>query len=167
MSFYQIARVVKKVGFKGFFSIKIENYEKLDLNKVEFLFFYQNGQYMPFKIESIENQFPFFRTKLEKIDSEEQLVTILNQNIFLNQKDFENTNHKLSLESKYIDFEVWDNGKHIGKIINAQNNSGQILWTLYNEKSNNEFFIPCVNEWILEEFSEIKKINVNLPNGLY
>ena len=121
--------------------------------------------YIPFFIkEKKETHDDEMILTLEEIDNREEAKKILNKNVFAPPTlkiEINNGNQWTDL----IGFRLYDQNKlEIGKIEDVYINGQQIL--LVVQYKNDEILVPISDELILENDSKLKKITLEIADGL-
>lgn len=163
-SFFCIGFVSKKIGFRGKISVKISTGNPKNYLEIDFIYINIDNQLIPYKVNSsITKKNIFLEIKLEDIDNETEVNSLLKKEVFIKknkyQKGDEFHNHEL------INYRVFNLNKNIGLIKELIHQKSQKLIVVNDEKKQ-EILIPFVEEFIKEIDSENKILKLKLPAGL-
>jgi len=153
--------IKKTHGFKGVVKIHIEN-KDITLKQKEPLMLEINKKVVPFFMEQISKTDTEWLVKFEDISNLEEAEEILGLSVFVESEE----NHEEEIWSNNTEgFKIID--KHlgpIGEVVQHIEKPGQdMLEIVFNNKS---FFIPFVEELIIDFDNEKEIIYTDLPEGL-
>lgn len=153
--------IKKTHGFKGVVKIHIEN-SKITLNQKKPLMLEINKKPVPFFIEQISKSDNEWQVKFEDIRSIEEAEEIVGLSAFIESDE---NNEDEIWQNDVKGFKIID--KHlgsIGEVVQHIEKPGQdMLEISFNSKT---FFIPFVEELIIDFDNEKEIIYTDLPEGL-
>jgi 16S rRNA processing protein RimM len=153
--------IKKTHGFKGVVKIHIEN-SKITLNQKEPLMLEINKKPVPFFIEQISKTDTEWQVKFEDIRTLEEAEEIVGLSVFIESDE----NSEQEVWSNDMEgFKIIDNQLGpIGEVVEHIHKPGQdMLEVLFNNKT---FYIPFVEEMIIDFDNEKEIIYTDLPEGL-
>jgi len=162
--FFCLGKIIKKIGFKGWLSIKIEDKNPFFYQKKLSFLIELNNKLVPHFIDIINHSNSnFFKVKFKDINTEYSASKLCGCKLYLPLYEM-NTN---SIDLSYlIDYKVIDKNSNnkLGLVTNTYTKKIQSLieFKLLEKK----ILIPFDNEIVLEINKEKKYITVNLPNGI-
>lgn len=161
--YYKIGHVIKPIGFKG--EILINDYDnKFDhKSNVKFLYINIDEALIPFKIEKTSVFKKNIRVQLEDVNNKNDTSILKDKLVFLKKSDIKFKNDKIEIE-KILNFEIIEKEKNIGKVLDYYEKKIQPL--IITEIENKEVLIPYNSNIIKKIDYKLKKIFVDLPNGL-
>lgn len=153
--------IKKTHGFKGVVKIHIEN-SKITLNQKEPLMLEINRKPVPFFIEHISKTDTEWQVKFEDIRSVEEAEEITGLSVFVERVENEETD---VADNDVVGFKIIDQQLGpIGEVVEHIRKPGQdMLEILFNNKT---FYIPFVDEIIINFDNEKEIIYTSLPEGL-
>ncbi len=160
-SLVYVGFIKKTHGFKGVVKIHIEN-SKFTLNQKEPLMLEINKKPVPFFMEHISKSDTEWQVKFEDIRSVEEADEIVGLSVFVESD--ENTIEEIWSPNakgfKIIDKQLGP----IGEVVQHIHKPGQdMLEVIFNSKT---FYIPFVEEMIVDFDDEKQIIYTDLPEGL-
>ena len=162
--FFYLGKIVKKIGFKGWLSIKIEDRNPFFYQKKSSFLIELNNKLVPYFIDIINHSNNnFFKVKFKNINNEHSASKLCGCKLYLPLHE----KNKISLDlSELINYKVIDKNSNtnLGLITNTYTKEIQSLieFKLLEKK----ILIPFEKEIVLEINKEKKFITVNLPNGI-
>ena len=163
MAYTEVGRLNKSFGIKGFIKVIPKSGFKSDLERTGVWFVKKGTDWVPFFVESIEND-PHFLVKFEDIDSPEKARQITGSPLSLRDKDITHSSAPDDTEfRKLIGFQVINKGKMIGEINRVEEYPQQIMAILTTHAS--EIMMPLTTEFIKAIDPIDKTMEVELPDG--
>ncbi len=161
--YYKIGHIIKSIGFKG--EILVNDYDKKFDCKSNGKFLYLNidEALIPFKIEKTIAFKNNIRLKLEDVNNKNDASRLKEKLVFLKKSDIIFNKEEIEIE-KILNFEIIEKEKKLGKVLDYYEKKIQSL--IVTEIDNKEVLIPYNNNIIKKIDYKLKKIFVDLPNGL-
>ena len=161
--YYKIGHIIKSIGFKG--EILVNDYDKKFDHKSNGKFLYLNidEALIPFKIEKTRAFKNNIRLKLEDVNNKNDASRLKEKLVFLKKSDIIINKEEIEIK-KILNFEIIEKEKKIGKVLDYYEKKIQSL--IVTEIDNKEVLIPYNNNIIIKIDYKLKKIFVDLPNGL-
>ena len=165
MEYFKIGKIVASFGLKGDLILVHNLGAKTSLKGLEKIFVE----------ESKENLLPYFiekasakadnevLIKLEGFETKESLKKLLTRNAWITEKDF----HQFAAKSgpaAMLGFQIVENNIELGEIIEVIEQPHQILCTIIYK--GNEALIPLHSESLIKVDQKLKRVHVQLPDGL-
>jgi 16S rRNA processing protein RimM len=164
VEYIEVGYSSKSFGVRGELKCLFEEHYMEDVTKASALFFYINGQYIPFFQEAIVFD-KFFRLKLEDINSKEDTVPLHNKTIYLRKRDVKTVIEE-NKENEWIGYKVFDlnSNQEIGLIEEIHELPEQLIAEIrWHRKA---IYIPMHPD-LIEEFNpDNKTIKMKLAEGL-
>ena len=167
MELSQIGRTQKPHGIKGELNIVFQQPEYADID-TGFYFLEVDGIPVPFFVE----EFAFSndttaRVKFEDVEDEKMASRYKNLSVFLPREMVENVQiSDVSPWEFYVGFSVIDqNSNNLGIITEVDEATINVLFLV--EKGEEKWLIPATEDFITAVDEKNKKVEMNLPEGLY
>ncbi len=168
---YKIGQISKTHGLKGEVVLNFTD-DIFDRVDCPYLLCNVEGILVPFFIE--EYRFKSDSSallKFEDIDSIEAALQIIESDVYFEKKYIEETEQESISLSYFIGFTITNNnGNLIGKIINIDDNTDNLLFIIERKDTKDgkseEILIPAHKEFITEINHKKKNIEMDLPDGL-
>ena len=164
MEYIEVGYSSKSFGVRGELKCNFTEHYIEDVLNAPALFFYINGQYIPyFKEELIFDN--FFRLKLEDIHSKEDTNPLHNKPIYLRSSDINQVIPEDDNQD-WIGYSIIDvnTGQNVGMIIEIHELPEQLLAEV--EREGKSVFIPLHPKLIIKHDSVNKLIQMTLADGL-
>ena len=168
--YIKIGKALKSVRSNGAMVASIYGDFVEDTINSKAIFIEIDGLNVPFFIEDIECEGNICYIKLEEFDSPEEVKKYNNSEICLRESDI-NWNSKqinsISDKSNFEGFEIYDINSKTSCIIESTEQFPQKLMAKTTPSEDNKtFFIPLIQEFIIDVDYINKKITMSLPEGL-
>ncbi|MCZ2100144.1 MAG: ribosome maturation factor RimM [Chitinophagales bacterium] len=163
-TFIAIGQLLKSVGTSGEMKVLVQDEFFEDVDQCGHFFVKNKGNYVPYFIEYFRESADLI-IKIEEMDTPEAVNCLVLEPIYLPQSDIQSEGGSTSAEMTQLEqYEIYDNGQCIGKIIELQPMKHQLLATVnYQGK---EIMIP-IHESLIESINhDTRQINMNLPDGI-
>ena len=174
MNYLFIGKMVDTHGIKGEVRISLKDFFIYDINKNTFMSYlevidllFKNNKYIyigndkkKFKITNYRHHKIYEMLTFEGITNINDILMFKGQKCFIDGNILEKTKVLLS---SLIGFSVAWNGKDCGKIVDYQNNNGNILFEIKKDK---KYFIPVNSNFINNIDLNNKLVNVRNIEGL-
>jgi 16S rRNA processing protein RimM len=169
LKFINIGRLGRSFAKSGQIRLILEQQFVDEIGSLNHIFLWQFGQYIPYFIESIEDQVDML-IKFEDVNDIESANKLANLNCFASdrQVDFNKYKTRSVVENNdIVGFKIIDqNTGQVHTISQVRAYPSQTMIVIKDSGQKNEVLIPFVEQW-LEDIDVIgKKIFMNLPNGL-
>lgn len=163
MSHTQVGKLNKAFGINGLIKVIPNKAFINDLKSSKVWFVDRRNERIPYFVERIEYD-PHFLVKFEDINSPEAAKYITGCTIWLRDKDIsitvEEENNDLD---KLIGFEVFNLNESIGTIVEIEEFPQQLMAII--KFKDGQFLMPLTPEFIVNLKPEIKRLEVELPDG--
>jgi 16S rRNA processing protein RimM len=163
-----IGRLGRSFAKNGKNKIVVKEQFESVIEELDHIFLWQNGQYIPYFVEEIEDHNDLL-IKLEGVDDIESANALVNLEVFASdrQLDFDEFKSVLPFnENELIGFEIFDHNSNIKLLIkDVVEYPGQMMIMAMME-DDIQCMIPLVEEWIVSINEKGKIIEMTLPNGL-
>lgn len=163
--YFKIGKFVSTFGLKGELVLKHNLGKKTSLKGLKAVFVEERKEsFIPWFIEStrIKNEEEIY-IKLEGINIREQAIQLTQKEVWLPEEDFKKFSAKSS-PINFLGFEIIEEGKVLGKILEVIEQPHQILCRI--EIDNKEALIPLHDETIVKVDRKNNQVTVSLPPGL-
>lgn len=161
-----VGRFNKPHGINGEISATFD--VPLDFDIVRYVVAEIDGINVPFFIENFrpKNQSAIL-LKFDGFDNEIQVNELSGKDILLKKTDIPDyeENGEGMYASDLIGFSIIVDQYNIGKIVDIDDNTENVLFIVEGNKGN-KIFIPIVDEFIIEIDSELQTIAMELPDGI-
>jgi 16S rRNA processing protein RimM len=162
--YVKIGSLLKPVGTRGEIKTDIPDEFLEDFVNAAHVFILINGSYVPYFIESVRETNQIL-VKFEDMDDPEEASTVSQKDIFMEEKnitssEFANQKDKEQL----LDYTIISNRENIGTIIAVEIFPQQIMAVV--QKDSKPFYLPLVDQFIMEINEEDKIIYMDLPDGI-
>ena len=162
--YVKIGSLLKPVGTRGEIKTDIPDEFLEDFVNAAHVFILINGSYVPYFIESVRETNQIL-VKFEDMDDPEEASTVSQKDIFMEEKnitssEFANQKDKEQL----LDYTIISNRENIGTIIAVEIFPQQIMAVV--QKDSKPFYLPLVDQFIVEINEEDKIIYMDLPYGI-
>lgn len=162
--YVKIGSLLKPVGTRGEIKTDIPDEFLEDFVNAAHVFILINGSYVPYFIESVRETNQIL-VKFEDMDDPEEASTVSQKDIFMEEKnitssEFANQKDKEQL----LDYTIISNRENIGTIIAVEIFPQQIMAVV--QKDSKPFYLPLVDQFIVEINEEDKIIYMDLPDGI-
>jgi len=132
------------------------------------LFVVMDGIPVPFFAESVRSKGASAAlVKLEGIDSVEEAAAFVNKPILMEEKSLKDFyGDDFEVESDVIGYNLIDSRSGtIGEIADIDDSTENVLMTVV-AKDGAEYYIPAVDEWIVEIDDDAHTVTMTLPEGI-
>jgi len=162
---YLLGKVHKLYSYKGAVWLYLDVDNPADYAEMDSLFIEQNGQLVPYFIDSISLKTNQALVKFEGIDTQEAAQTLLSCPLYLPLAVLPDLDEDNFYLHEVVDFDVLDKEKGLlGKVVNIYTLSRNNLIAM--EYQGKKILIPIQDD-IVGKVDKVKKtIEVNLPDGL-
>ena len=163
--YFNIGKFVASFGLKGELILKHTMGKKTSLKGLTALFIEEKKEsFIPWFIEStkIKTEDELY-VKLEGVDTREQAAKLTQKQIWLPEPDFKKYSSRSSPIS-FLGYEIIENGKVLGKILEVIEQPHQVLCRIDIE--GKEALIPLHGETIVKIDKKKSQVIVDLPEGL-
>jgi len=163
--YFKIGKLVSAFGLKGELILKHHLGKKTSLKGLQAIFIEERkGSFLPWFIEStkIKSEDEVY-LKLADVSVREAAIKLTQKEVWLPEADFK----KFSAQSSPINllgYEVVDNGKALGKILEVIEQPHQLLCRI--EVEEKEVLIPLNEDTIRKVDKKARQVIVELPEGL-
>jgi len=161
MGFTHIGKIIKHKGLKGDLVIRTNANFSIDKKKINSILIDFENNLLPFKLEKFSKiDYNHFLIKIKNNYNRDINAGFIGSKVYLKSEIINNEDSKIE---KIIGFNIIENKKNIGIIMDYHTGKQLILFC---EINNKEVLIPY-NEHFIEKIDFAnKKIFVNLPEGL-
>jgi len=163
---FYLGKITKRYSFKGEVILNLDTDDPQGYQNLKLVFILINGKLISFVIEKSSYQKKsMLRVKFEGINSEEDVSSLLNKEIYLPLDLLPNLDGKKFYYHEIIGYKVVDsNYGPIGSIEKVNDKPTQSIFVIkYKER---QILIP-INEEIIKEIDrKNKSIYISAPNGL-
>ncbi|MFB1003797.1 MAG: hypothetical protein QMC70_06645 [Bacteroidia bacterium] len=158
-SLISIGYISRPHSYKGEIQLRLER-KIVSLQRDDFVFIKMDGQYIPYKIESVKGKQEEPVLKLEFVETYEYAQEISGSEVYTDQEVLPQESELTFIGFELIDKELGT----IGKVLDVQEMPQQLMLTVkYNGE---EKYIPLVEAFIDHISEENKEIWLQLPKGL-
>jgi len=162
--YVKIGSLLKPVGTRGEIKTDIPDEFLEDFVNAAHVFIRINGSYVPYFIESVRETNQIL-VKFEDMDDPEEASSVSQKDIFMEEKyitstEFANQKDKEQL----LDYTIISNHENIGTIIAVEIFPQQIMAVV--QKDSKPFYLPLVDQFIVEINEVDKIIYMDLPDGI-
>ncbi len=164
---FQLGTIIRKVGTDGRVSVKLDTDNPKHYQKTESVFVEIHGKLVPFFIQSIRLMPDgSAQVKFEDVDSEEQTKMLNGCHVYLPLDKLPALKGNKFYYHEIIGFSVWDLtlSQNAGVIVDVLENSPNDLFQL--DLDGQEVLIPIADIWLKKVDRELKRIEMELPEGL-
>jgi 16S rRNA processing protein RimM len=165
MEYFKIGRFVATFGLKGELVLKHNLGKKSSLKDIKAVFIEEKKEsFIPWFVETtkIKNEEETY-LKIEGIDIREQAIKLTQKDVWVTEEDFKKYSSKSS-PINLLGFEIVEEGKSLGKIIEVIEQPHQVLCRI--EIDSKEVYIPLHEETIVKIDRKKNQVIVSLPPGL-
>ena len=163
---FYLGKIVKKYSFKGELLVKLDTDDPSIYTKMESVFIDKNKNLIPFFIErSSLHKSTLLRVKFEDIDSEEDANKLLKSELYLPLEFLPQLTGNKFYYHEIFGFEAEDlSFGLIGIIKGVNDNTNQAILEI--DRNGSEILIPLIDDFIKSVDRELKKIILEVPEGL-
>lgn len=158
-SYVLIGKIVGTHGIKGEIKILSDIEIKEQIFNKGFTLYFGDAK-TPEKIITYRHHKNYEMVTLENYNNINEVLKYNKQKVYVKREDLIIDNYLLN---DLLNYNVIENDKCLGKVINIIHNSSNILLEI---DGNNHFYIPHVNEYIIKVDNIAKKIYVKNTGGL-
>lgn len=158
----------KVYGLKGELIIALNPSYKKHILKTAVVFFMVEGNAVPFFIESVREKDELM-IKFKEVNSPEDARLLSNQTVFIDDKNVTVEIIKKQEEEplhSLVNYQLEDMNSGIKGIIRSIEEYPSQLMALVEIEAK-EYMIPIHEDWLTEIDPDIKRIRVNLPDGIF
>ena len=153
-----IGKIISKKGLKGELKIKIDLEDSSILKKGDIIYT-ENQKYTIQDIKFKPGDLLNLYIKFEGINNIDDANKLINSNVYLDQSKFDDTRDDEVFIYQIIDFDVFADKNHLGKIKNIENHGSTDIFVL--KSGNDTIMIPLVEDLIELIDEKNKKIHLN------
>ena len=162
--YVKIGNLLKPVGTRGEIKTDIPDEFLEDFVDAAHVFILINGSYVPYFIESVRETNQIL-VKFEDMDDPEEASTVSQKDIFMEEKNITSTEFANQKDKEQLlDYTIISNRENIGTIIAVEIFPQQIMAVV--QKDSKPFYLPLVDQFIVEINEEDKIIYMDLPDGI-
>ena len=163
---FYLGKIVKKYSFKGELLVKLDTDNPSTYTKMESVFIDKNKSLIPFFIErSSLHKSTLLRVKFEDIDSEEDADKLLKSELYLPLEFLPQLTGNKFYYHEIVGFEAEDLSFGLVGIVKGVNDTtNQAILEI--ERNGSEILIPLIDDFIKSVDRELKKIILEVPEGL-
>ena len=162
--YVKIGNLLKPVGTRGEIKTDIPDEFLEDFVNAAHVFILINGSYVPYFIESVRETNQIL-VKFEDMDDPEEASTVSQKDIFMEEKNITSTEFANQKDKEQLlDYTIISNRENIGTIIAVEIFPQQIMAVV--QKDSKPFYLPLVDQFIVEINEEDKIIYMDLPDGI-
>ena len=163
---FYLGKIVKKYSFKGELLVKLDTDDPSTYTKMESVFIDKNKSLIPFFIErSSLHKSTLLRVKFEDIDSEEDADKLLKSELYLPLEFLPQLTGNKFYYHEIVGFEAEDLSFGLVGIVKGVNDTtNQAILEI--ERNGSEILIPLIDDFIKSVDRELKKIILEVPEGL-
>ena len=162
--YVKIGSLLKPVGTRGEIKTDIPDEFLEDFVNAAHVFILINGSYVPYFIESVRETNQIL-VKFEDMDDPEEASTVSQKDIFMEEKNITSTEFANQKDKEQLlDYTIISNRENIGTIIAVEIFPQQIMAVV--QKDSKPFYLPLVDQFIVEINEEDKIIYMDLPDGI-
>ena len=161
MGFSHIGQIIKHKGLSGHVVLKLSFGIEINHKEITSVFIDLGNNKVPFMIDLMSKiKDNHYLLKFIDLNNREETNETINKDVFIDEID---DNLNKSELSKVIDYEIFENNKVIGTVINFLEKNQPIIFCEIDKK---EVLIPFVDK-IIESVDHLnKRIYVKIPKGL-
>ena len=163
---FYLGKIVKKYSFKGELLVKLDTDDPIIYTKMESVFIDKNKSLIPFFIErSSLHKSTLLRVKFEDIDSEEDADKLLKSELYLPLEFLPQLTGNKFYYHEIVGFEAEDLSFGLVGIVKGVNDTtNQAILEI--DRNGSEILIPLIDDFIKSVDRELKKIILEVPEGL-
>ena len=163
---FYLGKIVKKYSFKGELLVKLDTDDPGIYTKMESVFIDKNKNLIPFFIErSSLHKSTLLRVKFEDIDSEEDANKLLKSELYLPLEFLPQLTGNKFYYHEIVGFEAEDLSFGLVGIVKGVNDTtNQAILEI--DRNGSEILIPLIDDFIKSVDRELKKIILEVPEGL-
>ncbi len=163
---FYLGKIVKKYSFKGELLVKLDTDDPSIYTKMESVFIDKNKSLIPFFIErSSLHKSTLLRVKFEDIDSEEDADKLLKSELYLPLEFLPQLTGNKFYYHEIVGFEAEDLSFGLVGIVKGVNDTtNQAILEI--DRNGSEILIPLIDDFIKSVDRELKKIILEVPEGL-
>ena len=163
---FYLGKIVKKYSFKGELLVKLDTDNPSTYTKMESVFIDKNKNLIPFFIErSSLHKSTLLRVKFEDIDSEEDADKLLKSELYLPLEFLPQLTGNKFYYHEIVGFEAEDLSFGLVGIVKGVNDTtNQAILEI--DRNGSEILIPLIDDFIKSVDRELKKIILEVPEGL-
>ena len=163
---FYLGKIVKKYSFKGELLVKLDTDNPSTYTKMESVFIDKNKSLIPFFIErSSLHKSTLLRVKFEDIDSEEDADKLLKSELYLPLEFLPQLTGNKFYYHEIVGFEAEDLSFGLVGIVKGVNDTtNQAILEI--DRNGSEILIPLIDDFIKSVDRELKKIILEVPEGL-
>lgn len=163
---FYLGKIVKKYSFKGELLVKLDTDDPSIYTKMESVFIEKNKSLIPFFIErSSLHKSTLLRVKFEDIDSEEDADKLLKSELYLPLEFLPQLTGNKFYYHEIVGFEAEDLSFGLVGIVKGVNDTtNQAILEI--DRNGSEILIPLIDDFIKSVDRELKKIILEVPEGL-
>lgn len=131
-----------------------------------------DGIFVPFFAENVRpKNSQTLLVKLEGLENEDDLKLLVNKDIFVPKKEYDEISEEYDCDEAPVDYfvgyNIYDNmtGETIGEIIDVDDSTENVLFVV-EDASGNEILVPAVDDLVIDIDSENRVLTMSLPDGL-
>ncbi len=170
MNLIKIGYLRKAHGIQGEFKVVVEDKFIDDFLETEVVFLEIKGEKLPYFVEEARDG-GMLLLKLEEVNTRSQAEQLGTKSMFMRREDIQLTDAEIALEdnkavfARLLNYTLWEAelgvvGKIKEIVVFPQQELAKVV---YNSQ---ERLIPLRAEWIVREDRLLKKVIMNLPQGL-
>ncbi|MHC5200871.1 ribosome maturation factor RimM [Myroides sp. LJL119] len=163
---FYLGKIAKKFSFKGEVLAYLDTDEPELYENLESVFVDQDGQLIPFFIESaFLHKNDFLRIKFEDCESEEEAEDLIGCQLYLPLSTLPKLEGNKFYFHEIIGFDVEDvNYGHIGVLDHINDSVSQALFVI--DRNGTEILVPMIDPFIEKVDRDNKKLILKTPAGL-
>lgn len=170
-SYTPIGRCIKVHGVQGEVAIRLSSEQFIDLD-FDYIFVEVEGSNVPFYVENVRGTSDYLIIKFSNIDNQDKAKRFIGLKFLVDSSllDVNTGLYEQDLKSlaEFLDgFTIYSEEKKIGTISNFLNIPNNPLFEIKPiSPSQDSFYIPVVDSWIKSIDQRMKRIEMDLPEGL-
>ncbi|RMA66372.1 ribosome maturation factor RimM [Ulvibacter antarcticus] len=163
---FYLGKIVKKYSFKGELLVKLDTDEPKLFTKMESVFVEQHNILVPFFIvQSSLHKSLLLRIKFEDVSSEAEADVLLGAALYLPLTFLPKLTGNRFYYHEIIGFTVEDKSfGEVGIITGVNDATSQALFEI--DRAGKQILIPVIDTFIKNVDRDVKKISLDVPDGL-
>jgi len=164
-SYVEVAYFVKTFGLHGELKAVLANNVKLDIRELEVIFLKDNGQHIPYFIETCNVKKEEIIIKLEDVNTLEAAKKLCRQKIYVDKKTDTSVSDVKDNPNVIVGYKVLNTNVLVGVVDRLESYPQQIM-AFIKPSEGEEIMIPLNEKFIIDIDDENSELHLDLPDGL-
>jgi 16S rRNA processing protein RimM len=162
---FEIGTFSRLHGYEGGLVIRLNKLDSALLKNPTWLFVELHHEQVPWKIQEYQiSDSSQIRIKLEDIDSQEKAKQLVHARVYVKEEDINTDSIEGIVASSWKAWSIYNHEEYVGTVEDLiQNKTQELLVVSYQ---NDSIYIPFVEAFITHIDKDLKKIYMDLPEGL-